>query len=229
MNKYIHGVWRKWTSIWGRSIPIAVYGHGKFTEILFKQLKDELFLVNIEAIIADTSHEEKIRDIPVVGIADFNFSRVGYVVVSVGKYDNSLFNRLTEFIPVEKLVSFEKTRYPLSIIDSDRFQDYIRQKWANWVQQLGQSVPVAIYGAGNHTRLLFDVLDDSLKLVNITAIIDDDPPCDRFQWIPVFQTDNFDFDSVEYIIISSNYSTEKMFLRLQEFTDSRKIKRFYQT
>ena len=82
-------------------------------------------------------------------------------------------------------------------------------KWEAWRRRIGHDAKVAVYGGGQHTENLFDAVGDRLGEMNIIAILDKDPPVKAIKNIPLHNSDTFDYESIDHIIIT--YNTESIY------------------
>jgi len=104
----------------------------------------------------------------------------------------------------------------------------VRTKWREWASTFGPHAPIALYGGGMHTEQLLEIIGPDLHALNVVAIVDR-RPChgERMKGIRLFPKTEFDFSSVEHIIISSRCHEAEIFEDLLELLPASRIERLY--
>lgn len=98
--------------------------------------------------------------------------------------------------------------------------------WETWLPKL-QGQRVALYGAGEHTLMLENLLGSAFYQMPITCIIDQKPQSSSLLGFPVLKREECDFSSVDYIIVSSKSAEQEIVDSLKPNFTLDKIFRFY--
>lgn len=81
--------------------------------------------------------------------------------------------------------------------------DLLRLQWHCLAREF-KGRDVALYGAGRHTVMMLQVTEAMNEQPRVTVILDDDPPRDRLQDIPVRRPDEVDPAGFAGVIVSSD-------------------------
>jgi glycosyltransferase involved in cell wall biosynthesis len=103
-----------------------------------------------------------------------------------------------------------------------------RRKWAEWSAAFPPPCPVAIYAGGMHTQQLLEILGEDARRLNVVAIVDQ-RPCqgESIRGIPIFSRSDFDFSSVEHVVISSKAHEETIYRELLDRLPADRVHRLY--
>ncbi|UCF92599.1 MAG: glycosyltransferase [Desulfobacterales bacterium] len=112
-------------------------------------------------------------------------------------------------------------------VEYQKKKELFEKKWAEWTGRFGKHSPVAIYGAGQHTELLLAAVGRALATLNLVAIVDRNPARSRLAGIPVQRAQQFDFQAVAHIIISSKAFEAEIFDELRAKVPCDRIERIY--
>ena len=97
-------------------------------------------------------------------------------------------------------------------------------EWSNF---FSKGKKAAIYGGGAHTEGLLHICSDVLNINTVKAVIDRAPSKEIMDDIPMVRADVFDYDSVDFIIISSNAYEQEIYDFLLKKIPKERIKRIY--
>jgi hypothetical protein len=103
----------------------------------------------------------------------------------------------------------------------------IKSLWGQWLSRYkGKSV--AIYGGGEHTLWLAEVLQEAFFEMPVTCIIDRAPSQENLLGIQLISTGSCNFELFDFIIISSQFSEQEIYSHLLTLLDADKIGRLYE-
>lgn len=102
----------------------------------------------------------------------------------------------------------------------------IKALWANWLQQYKHK-SVALYGGGEHTQWLANLLQNDFYRMPIDCIIDSAPSQQEMLGFRLVKSDLCNLDEYDFIIISSQFSEQEIYQFLESQIDKTKIGRMY--
>ena len=107
-------------------------------------------------------------------------------------------------------------------------QEYVwLSTWVRWNATVLKGKQVAIYGGGEHTQQLVDLLGGFISICEVVHILDRQPSKKFIGGIPVISSSTASFENYDYIIISSKDFEEEIYYELTLATDASKILGFY--
>ena len=98
--------------------------------------------------------------------------------------------------------------------------------WREWLTKYADK-KVALYGAGQHTLWLADLLADDFYQMSIVQIIDNNPKSNEVLGIPVVTFDDGQWEQLDFVIISSESFEQEIFESLSNILTVDKIGKFY--
>jgi hypothetical protein len=103
----------------------------------------------------------------------------------------------------------------------------IQSLWNHWLCQY-KNKSIAIYGGGEHTLWLADVLKEPFAEMQITCIVDRAPSQEMLLGVPLINSKVCKFDLFDFIIISSQFSEQEIYETLLTHVKPEKIGRLYE-
>jgi len=135
----------------------------------------------------------------------------------------------TKSLPNEHLGKTEVLNIivPANTRFSTQTEEGIAHKCSDWQRRLSHGAKAAIYGGGAHTDGLLHMCSEVLNVDTVKAVIDKAPAKEEVNDIAMVKADLFDYDSVDFIIISSNAYEQEIYDFLIKKVDKDRIERIY--